>query len=160
MRPAPTGARYAIADRARPSYCTLSMLFSDWDRSGRRDLRVSNDRHYYRDGEEQLWRIEPGGRRASTPTPMAGGRSGSGAWASQARTSTGDGYPEVYLTSQGDNKLQTLEDGPATPTYEDIALARGVTRAPAVRRRRRRSPRPPGTRSSRTSTTTASSTCS
>ena len=36
------------------------MLFSDWDRSGRRDLRVINDRHYYRDGEEQLWRIEPG----------------------------------------------------------------------------------------------------
>ena len=23
---------------------------------------------------------------------------------------TGDGYPEVYLTSQGDNKLQTLTD--------------------------------------------------
>ena len=38
------------------------MLFSDWDRSGRRDLRVSNDRHYYQatDGEEQLWRIDPG----------------------------------------------------------------------------------------------------
>ena len=46
--------------RCRPGWCTLSMLFSDWDRSGRRDLRVSNDRHYYRDGEEQLWRIEPG----------------------------------------------------------------------------------------------------
>ena len=26
---------------------------------------------------------------------------------------TGDGYPEVYLTSQGDNKLQTLTSGPA-----------------------------------------------
>ena len=26
---------------------------------------------------------------------------------------TGDGYPEVYLTSQGDNRLQTLADGPA-----------------------------------------------
>ena len=39
------------------------MLFSDWSRSGRADLRVSNDRHYYTDasgGEEQLWRIEPG----------------------------------------------------------------------------------------------------
>ena len=42
------------------SWCTLSMLFSDWDRSGRRDLRVSNDRHYYSDlsdGGEQLWRV-------------------------------------------------------------------------------------------------------
>ena len=33
---------------ARPAWCALSMLFSDWDRSGRRDLRISNDRHYYR----------------------------------------------------------------------------------------------------------------
>jgi len=40
---------------------------------------------------------------------------------------TGDGYPEVYLTSQGDNKLQTLADGPAQPDYRDIALERGVT---------------------------------
>ena len=40
---------------------------------------------------------------------------------------TGDGYPEVFLTSQGDNKLQTLDDGPAQPTYRDIALERGVT---------------------------------
>jgi enediyne biosynthesis protein E4 len=40
---------------------------------------------------------------------------------------TGDGYPEVYLTSQGDNKLQTLADGPTAPRYEDIALRRGVT---------------------------------
>ncbi len=37
------------------------MLFSDWDRSGRRDLRVSNDREFYRPpGEEQLWRMTPG----------------------------------------------------------------------------------------------------
>ena len=40
---------------------------------------------------------------------------------------TGDGYPEVYLTSQGDNKLQTLADGPAAAAYEDIALRRGAT---------------------------------
>jgi enediyne biosynthesis protein E4 len=40
---------------------------------------------------------------------------------------TDDGYPEVYLTSQGDNKLQTLTAGPSTPTYRDIALRRGVT---------------------------------
>ena len=40
---------------------------------------------------------------------------------------TGDGYPEVFLTSQGDNKLQTLAAGPGRPTYEDIALSRGVT---------------------------------
>jgi hypothetical protein len=42
---------------------------------------------------------------------------------------TGDGLPEVYLTSQGDNKLQTLTAGPGQPTYRDIALRRGVTSA-------------------------------
>ena len=40
---------------------------------------------------------------------------------------TGDGHPEVFLTSQGDNKLQTLENGPAQPTYKDMALKAGVT---------------------------------
>jgi hypothetical protein len=40
---------------------------------------------------------------------------------------TGDGLPEVYLTSQGDNKLQTLANGAARPEYRDIALQRGVT---------------------------------
>ena len=38
------------------------MLFSDWDGSGRSDLRISNDRNYYdpANGEEQLWRIASG----------------------------------------------------------------------------------------------------
>ena len=40
---------------------------------------------------------------------------------------TGDGVPEVFLTSQGDNKLQTLADGPDRPRYADIALRRGAT---------------------------------
>ena len=59
IRPAADGT-YGPPTALRPGFCTLSILFSDWDRSGRRDLRVSNDRHYYRDGREQLWRIEPG----------------------------------------------------------------------------------------------------
>lgn len=40
---------------------------------------------------------------------------------------TGDGRPEVFLTSQADNKLQTLAPGASTPDYQDIALKRGVT---------------------------------
>ena len=40
---------------------------------------------------------------------------------------TGDGYPEVFLTSQSDNRLQTLADGPAQPRYRDIAIERGAT---------------------------------
>jgi hypothetical protein len=40
---------------------------------------------------------------------------------------TGDGYPEVFLTSQGDNKLQHLEGAADRPAYGDIALRAGVT---------------------------------
>ena len=64
-RARPTGRRRGPATAPpiplTPGWCALSMLFSDWDRSGRRDLRVSNDRHYYDrgDGQEQLWRIAP-----------------------------------------------------------------------------------------------------
>ncbi len=51
---------YADPTVLTPGWCTLSLLFSDWDRTGRGDLRITNDRHYYRDGEEQLWRVEEG----------------------------------------------------------------------------------------------------
>ena len=61
VRPDASGGTVrARRSRSRPGYCTLSMLFSDWSHTGQRDLRVSNDRHYYHDGEEQLWRIAPG----------------------------------------------------------------------------------------------------
>jgi hypothetical protein len=105
------------------------MLFSDWDRSGRRDLRISNDRHYYSDlsdGQEQLWRITPG----ESPRPYGaddGWRlvriQGMGIGSYDL---TNDGYPEVYLTSQGPNVLQTLLAGPSEPAFRDIALERGV----------------------------------
>ena len=43
----------------------------------------------------------------------------------------GDGYPEYFLTSMADNKLQTLievpADGRPRPGYKDIAFAKGVT---------------------------------
>jgi len=39
---------------------------------------------------------------------------------------TNDGYPEVFLTSQAANRLQTLTSGPSQPTYRDIGLKRGV----------------------------------
>ncbi len=43
-----------------PSYCALSMLFTDWNRSGTPSLRVSNDREYYKGGREQMWHVDPG----------------------------------------------------------------------------------------------------
>ena len=73
-------ARFAAATVLTPGYCTLSMLFSDWRRSGRRDLRLTNDRHYYRDGSDQLWRIvrarRPGlhrGRRVASAAGLGDG---------------------------------------------------------------------------------------
>ncbi len=127
LRPAPTGDEYAPAVALSPGYCTLSMLFSDWSRTGRRDLRMTNDRHYYRDGSDQLWRIEPG--EAPRLYTTADGWRPLQVWGMGIASEdvTGDGYPDVFLTSQGDNKLQTLADGPGQPTYEDIALARGAT---------------------------------
>src|SRR5690606_24644610 len=57
----PAGARgFAPPLPLEPSYCALSMLFTDWKRSGTADLRVSNDREYYKGGQEQLWKMEPG----------------------------------------------------------------------------------------------------
>lgn len=132
FRPDPSGSRYGPAILLAPGFCTLSLLFSDWDRSGRRDLRMTNDRHYYLKGTDQLWRIAPG------EEPRAYG-SGDGWVAMQiwgmgiaSADLTGDGYLEYYLTSQGDNKLQTLTAGPAEPRFRDIALKRGVTAARPV----------------------------
>ena len=119
--------RYAAPTTFGPGFCTLSMLFSDWDRSGRRDLRVSNDRQYSVDGEEQLFRLDPG--EAPRAYAREDGWMPLRIWGMgiASQDLTGDGMPEVFLTSQGDNKLQVLADGPSQPTYEDIALDRGVT---------------------------------
>ncbi len=124
--PQPNAARYGGASALTPGHCALSMLFSDWDRSGRASLRISNDRHYYvRDGEEQLWRMD------ATPYPY--GRADG--WQQlrifgmgiASHDVTGDGYPDYVLTSMADNKLRTLTGGPAAPHYGDLAYARGVT---------------------------------
>ena len=86
----PTGTAYAAPIPLTPGYCALSMLFSDWDRSGRRDLRVSNDRHYYDqvNGQEQLWRISAGQPpRLYTAADGWIRAPGRRAWASPATTS-------------------------------------------------------------------------
>ena len=129
VQPDAAGTGFAEPIPLTPAWCALSMLFSDWDRSGRSDLRVSNDRHYYDPlggGQEQLWRVTNG-----QPPRLYTGEEG---WATlkiwgmgiASYDLTGDGYPEYFLTSMGDNKLQTLANGPDQPTYRDIALERGV----------------------------------
>ncbi len=126
VRPDAAGA-YGPSIALEPGYCTLSILFSDWGRTGQRDLRMANDRHYYRDGEEQLWRMDPG----ATPRPYTAAEG----WRTMqiwgmgiaSQDLTGDGKPEVFLASQADNKLQALDDGATGPSYHDIALELGVT---------------------------------
>ena len=127
VRPAADGTSYAAPTRIGPGLCTLSMLFSDWDRSGRRDLRISNDRHYHPTAQEQLFRVEPG--EAPRAWTREEGWQAVRIWGMGIASYdlTGDGYPEVFLTSQGDNRLQTLADGPERPTYEDIAIQRNAT---------------------------------
>ena len=127
LRPNADGSAYRTATPLAPGYCALSMLFSSWDGSGRRDLRVSNDRQYYTDGSEQLWRVAPG--QAPRLYMAEDGWVPLKIWGMgiASQDLTGDGLPEVYLTSQADNKLQTLTAGAGQPTYGDIALPRGVT---------------------------------
>jgi len=127
VRPAAGGNTYAPPIALTPGYCTLSVLFSDWARSGQRDLRMANDRHYYLDGSEQLWQIAPGA--APRQFTESDGWRPLQIWGMgiASHDLTDDGRPEVFITSQGDNKLQTLDDGAAGPAYRDIALDRGVT---------------------------------
>ena len=123
----PDGDVYGAPIPLTPGYCTLSMLFSDWNRTGQRDLRLANDRHYYTDGSEQLWEVAPG--EAPRLYTQADGWRPLQVWGMglASRDVTGDGLPEVFITSQGDNKLQSLDAEGTLPTYGDIALRRGVT---------------------------------
>jgi hypothetical protein len=130
VRPDATGLAYGSPIALSPGWCALSLLFSDWDRSGRVDLRVSNDRHYYSDlsaGEEQLWRVAAG--EAPRLYTAEDGWQRVRVWGMgiASQDLTGDGLPEIFLTSQGDNKLQTLADGPSEPRYRNIALEAGAT---------------------------------
>lgn len=110
LRPAAEGDRYGPPIPLSPGFCTLSALFTDWDRRGRADLRLSNDRHYYvRGGAEQMWRMDP----LRLLGPDDGWRDVS-IWGMgiASRDLTGDGRPEVMLTSMGDQLLQfATEDG-------------------------------------------------
>ncbi|HZD24192.1 MAG TPA: VCBS repeat-containing protein, partial [Acidimicrobiia bacterium] len=124
FRPGPNGYDQPVV--LSPGFCTLSLLFSDWKRTGRADLRMTNDRHYYTDGDEQLWDMS-----ADPPAPYTkdDGWRPLKIWGMgiASHDLDGDQMPEVFLTSQGDNKLQTLADGADGPTYTDIALTAGVT---------------------------------
>lgn len=127
-RPDEDGQGFGQPEPLEPGRCALSMLFSDWDRSGRRDLRVANDRHYYyNESGEQLWNVPPD----AAPRLYAaedGWRTvrifGMGI---AAEDLTSDGYPEYYLTNIGSNRLETLETDASAPVFVDVAFEHGIS---------------------------------
>jgi hypothetical protein len=110
----------------KPSHCTLAMLFSDWNRSGTPSLRITNDREYYKGGQEQLWQIGAADERL---LGAADGWKPLQIWGMGIASADldGSGYPAYYLTSMADNKLQVLARGAQRPEYKDVAFARGAT---------------------------------
>lgn len=127
----PNGAAYAKPLPLTPSFCSLSMLFTDWNRSGTPSLRVSNDREYYKGGQEQLWHMD-GADVAPRLYTAEEGFPRLRIWGMGIASAdiTGDGLPDYYLTSMADQKFQTLADPNATPLkpkYTDTAWPRGIT---------------------------------
>jgi enediyne biosynthesis protein E4 len=127
VRPSPTGKGFSPPAPLTPGHCALSMLFSDWSGKGETALRVSNDREYYKNGQEQLWQMSP--KLAPVLYGEAQGWKPLQIWGMGIASNDldGDGRPEIFLTSMSDNKLQTLVAGATTPTYIDTAYKRGVT---------------------------------
>ncbi len=124
-------ARFLPPLPLKPSYCALSMLFTDWNRSGTPSLRVANDREYYEGGREQMWHVEPG--KAPVLYSEEEGWKYLRIWGMGIASYDVDfdGYPEYFLTSMADNKLQALaappKDGKGPATYKDVAFAHGAT---------------------------------
>lgn len=127
----PGGKKFAAPVALKPSYCSLSMLFTDWNKSGTPSLRVSNDREYYEGGQEQLWHVDAG----SPPTlyTEAEGWKKLQIWGMGIASTdvNDDGYPDYYLTSMADSKLQTAAaqaaNGKMMSDFKDVAYVKGVT---------------------------------
>ncbi|MEL7098336.1 MAG: VCBS repeat-containing protein [Pseudomonadota bacterium] len=119
-RPGPEGY---VASTLAPGHCPLSALFTDWARTGRADLRLSNDRHYYVSaGSEQMWRM------AEAPRLLAAqdGWQTHKLWGMgiAARDIDRDGRDEVFLSSMGDQRLMVQGEG---ATFTDVPFVMGST---------------------------------
>ncbi len=112
IRPDGDGRRFGTPIPLKPSFCTLSMLISDWRRNGERTLRVANDRQYYvKGGYEQMWHLNP----VKEFTPAEGWPQVS-LWGMGIASADlfGTGYPDVMTTSMGDQLLQLNQKGTLT----------------------------------------------
>jgi len=130
-RPMTSAKKFGAPVALKPSFCSLSMMFTDWNRSGTQSLRVSNDREYYKGGQEQLWHIDAG-KEPALYTDKEGWKFvriwGMGIASYDLNA---DGYPEYFLSSMADSRLQSLtnvEAGVAPkPDFSEGAFAKGVT---------------------------------
>lgn len=130
QRPNAGGDAFGDAMPLKPSFCPLSMLFTDWNRSGTQSLRISNDREYYRGGSEQMFHVDPG--KPPVPYTADEGWKPLKIWGMGIASAdvNGDGYPDYFLTSMADNKLQTLTsppvDGVVNADFKDVAFPLGA----------------------------------
>ncbi len=123
----PQGRHFGPRLPLSPSYCALSMLFSDWNRSGTPALRIANDRQYYRGGQDQLLKLEPG--QPPHFYSLGEGWRKLEIWGMGIASYdlVGKGYPAYVITSMTDQKMQVLsKDWDGNPTYEDQAMPRNA----------------------------------
>jgi hypothetical protein len=114
----PGAGGFGAVEHIDPGYCTLSALISDWQRNGTPELRLSNDRHYYvRGGYEQMFRLLPLEERSDWAKVSLWGMG------IASRDLTGDGLPEVMMTSMGDQLLQFNRGS----GFEDAPYEQGAT---------------------------------
>ena len=127
LRPNDTQDGYGARIPLTPSYCSLSMLFTDWNRSGVASLRVSNDREYYEGGQEQMWHV-PAGAAPSLYTEAEGWHKvklfGMGIATADINDS---GYPTYFLSSMADQRMQMPADGGDKPMYHEAQFAMGTS---------------------------------
>ncbi|MBT9245238.1 CRTAC1 family protein [Gemmobacter fulvus] len=125
----PEGSRFAAPLPLTPSFCALSILFTDWNRAGQPALRISNDREYYKGGQEQMWHLDPGAPPRLYTEAEGWQRLRIWGMGIASHDFDFDGLPEYVLTSMADNKFQVLTDpkaDPLLPRYADVALAKGA----------------------------------
>jgi enediyne biosynthesis protein E4 len=127
LRPRADGQGYDDPVPLTPSYCALSMLFTDWNRSGTASLRVSNDREYYMGGQEQLWKVDPG--QVPSLYSEAEGWRYIRLWGMGIATAdfNDSGYPSYFLSSMADQRMQLLSNGPEKPSYREAQFDMGTT---------------------------------
>ncbi len=128
-RPKPGAKAFEAPLALKPSHCSLGMLFSDWNRSGTPPFASPMTENTTRADRSRV--AHGSGRSAYLYKDTDG-------WRYIRIWGMGiahydldfDGYPEYFMTSMADNRLQVLDlpqTGPLKPSFKEAAFPRGVT---------------------------------